>query len=252
MSDLTGKVAVVTGSGRGIGREIAIRLAREGASVTVNVKKRIEDGRATLDMVNEFSPGMMVQTDVSTRDGCRKLMRETLEEFGRCDVLVNNAGIGIAAPFLESDDGLINKIISTNLLSNVYCCQEFGKVLEPGGSIVIISSMAGIRPMPMLSLYGITKAALIKMTEYLSIELASKGIRVNAIAPSVVKTKMGDSLLELLNTSAEEYGSRYTLTGKIIYPEEIADAVVFLLRSKSITGQTLVIDSGQSLMSHTS
>ncbi len=248
MYSLNGKIAVVTGSGRGLGREIALSLAREGAKVVVNVKKRVDDGNATLELVNKHSAGIMVQADVSSRDGCKKLLNETLNRFGKCDILVNNAGIGIAMPFLESDDRLIEKTISTNLLSNIYCSQEFGKVLERGGSIISLSSLAGVRPMAMLSLYGITKSAIIKMIEYLAIELAPRGIRVNGVAPSVVETKMGDSLLEFLNQSKEEYEKKYTLTGNIIYPEEIAETVNFLLRSVNITGQTIIIDSGQSLI----
>lgn len=248
MYDLKEKIVVVTGSGRGIGREISVNLAKQGARIVVNVKKRIEDGNATLDLVNNYSNGIMVQADVSTREGCKKLLDETLNKFGKCDVLVNNAGIAIAMPFLDTDDRLIEKMISTNLLSNIYCSQEFAKIMERNSSIIVMSSLAGIRPMALLSLYGVTKSAIIKMTEYLAIEFAPKGIRVNAVAPSVVRTRMGESLLDLLNLSEEDYGKKYTLTGRIILPEEVAETVNFLIRSESITGQTITIDSGQSLM----
>ncbi len=247
MYEIKGKTAVVTGSGRGIGREIAIKLAKQGAHVVVNVKKRVDDGNETLKMVNEYSDGIMVQADVSTRKGCIDLAEKTVESFGKVHILVNNAGIGIGMPFLDMDDELINKIISTNLMSNIYCSQEFGKIMEDNGSIVMMASLAGIKPMAMLSLYGMTKAAIIKMSEYLAIELAQRHIRVNSIAPSVVKTKMGESLIDFMNITEEEYEKRYTLTGKIIMPEEISDAALFLIRSESITGQTMVIDSGQSI-----
>ncbi|MGC9192789.1 MAG: SDR family oxidoreductase [Thermoplasmata archaeon] len=248
MYNLNDKVAVVTGSGRGIGRAIAIELAKQGAKVVVNVKKRIEDGNETLSLINDVSSGIMVQADVSSRDGCIKLLNETISKYGKCDILVNNAGTSIAMPFLESDDRLIEKTISTNLMSNIYCSQEFGKIISEEGVIINISSIAGIKPMSFLSIYGITKSAIIELTEYLAVELSQRGIRVNAVAPAVVKTKMGDSLLEILNISDEEYGRHYTLTNKIIKPEEIAHAVIFLIESENITGQTIVIDSGQSLM----
>lgn len=248
MYEIKGKTAVVTGSGRGIGREIAIALARNGANVVVNVKKRIEDGNETLKAIREYGDGIMVQADVSTREGCRTLASRSIESYGKIHVLVNNAGLGISMPFLEADDKLIEKMISTNLMSNIYCCQEFGRIIEDRGSIIMLSSLAGIKPMAMLSVYGITKAAILKLTEYLAIELYPRGIRVNAVAPSVVKTKMGESLIDFLHISEEEYGKSHTLTGKMITPEEVADAVTFLIRSDSITGQAIVIDSGQSLM----
>ncbi len=248
MYEIKGKTAVVTGSGRGIGREIAIKLAKQGANVVVNVKKRVDDGNETLKAVNEYSDGIMVKADVSTREGCGDLVRKAQESFQKVHILVNNAGIGIGMPFLDMDDGLINKIISTNLMSNIYCSQEFGKIMEDNGSIVMMASLAGIKPMAMLSLYGMTKAAIIKMSEYLAIELSQRHIRVNSIAPSVVKTKMGKSLIDFMNITEEEYGKKYTLTGNIIMPEEISEAAIFLIRSESITGQTMVIDSGQSIM----
>ncbi len=248
MYNLDGKVAVVTGSGRGIGRAIAIALAKQKANVVVNVKKRIDDGNETLTMIKDLSSGIMVQADVSSRDGCLKILNETLAKFGKCDILVNNAGISIAMPFLESDDRLLEKTISTNLMANIYCSQEFGKIISEDGVIINISSIAGVKPMSFLSIYGITKSAIIELTEYLAVELAPRRIRVNAVAPSVVKTKMGDSLLDLLNISEEEYVRKYTLTNKIIKPEEIAQAVLFLIESENITGQTIVIDSGQMLM----
>jgi 3-oxoacyl-[acyl-carrier protein] reductase len=248
MYNLNNKVAVVTGSGRGIGREIAIALAKQGASVVVNVKKRVEDGNETLRLIQNESSGIMVQADVSSRDGCRRILDETLAKFGKCDILVNNAGISIAMPFLESDDRLIEKTISTNLMSTIYCSQEFGKIMTENGTIINISSIAGIKPMSFLSIYGITKSAIIRLTEYLAVELAHRRIRVNAVAPGVVKTKMGASLLELLQMSEEEYSRKYTLTNRMITTEDIAESVIFLIKSECITGQTIIIDSGQSMM----
>jgi len=248
MYDLNNKVAVVTGSGRGIGREIAIALAKQGASVVVNVKKRVEDGNETLRLIQNESSGIMVQADVSSRDGCRRILDETLAKFGKCDILVNNAGISIAMPFLESDDRLIEKTISTNLMSTIYCSQEFGRIMTENGAIINISSIAGIKPMSFLSIYGITKSAIIRLTEYLAVELAPRRIRVNAVAPGVVKTKMGASLLELLQMSEEEYSRKYTLTNRMITTEDIAESVIFLIKSECITGQTIIIDSGQSMM----
>ncbi|CAC11583.1 3-oxoacyl-[acyl-carrier-protein] reductase related protein [Thermoplasma acidophilum] len=245
---MKGKVAVVTGSGRGIGREIAVYLAKQGANVVVNVKKRVEDGNETLAEVRKYSNGIMVQADVSTRAGARHIAEETQKEYGQCDILVNNAGLGIGMPFLDSDDRLIEKMVSTNYLSAIYCTQELTKIMPEGGSIIMMASLAGIRPMVSLSLYGSLKAAIIKLTEYLALEFKQKKIRVNSIAPSIVKTKMGESLIDYMHMTEDEYTSKHTLTGSIIYPEEIAKTVDFLVSSPNITGQTIVIDSGQSLI----
>ncbi|MCL4333564.1 MAG: SDR family oxidoreductase [Candidatus Thermoplasmatota archaeon] len=242
------KVAVITGSGRGIGREISIRLAKEGFKIVINVKKRLEEAQETLKEVSMYSEGLIVQADVSTRDGCKKIAEETRKSFGRCDLLVNNAGLAIAMPFMECDDKLIEKIVSTDFLSVIYCTQEIVKIMPEGSSIVMMTSLSGIKPMKYLSLYGSLKAAVIRLTEYLALELSPNKIRVNSIAPSVVRTKMGDSLLNFLNLKEEEYADKYTLTGSVIFPKEIAATVVYLLESPNINGQTLIIDSGQSLM----
>ncbi len=242
-----GGIAVITGSGRGIGRSIAVALARDGYDVVVNVRKRPEDGEETLRMVKEHSSGILVQADVSTREGCRKIIDEARKHYDSFEVLVNNAGIGIATPFMTSDDALIQKTLNTNLMSVIYCSQEMGRLIGNGGSIVNMSSIAGIKPMSMLSMYGMTKAAIISLTQYMAIEFAQRGIRVNAIAPSIVRTKMGNSLFELSGISEEEFSKKYILTGKIIEPDEIAEAVIFLVHSRNITGQTLIIDSGSSI-----
>ncbi len=246
--DLKGKVAVVTGSGRGIGREIAVYLAKQGANIVVNVKKRVEDGEDTLAEVRKYGDGIMVKSDVSTRVGARLIADETKKKYGKCDILVNNAGLGIGMPFLECDDSLIEKMVSTDYLSAIYCTQEMARIMQEGGSIIMMSSLAGIRTMESLSLYGSLKAAIIKLTEYLALELKDKRIRVNAIAPSIVKTKMGDSLMEYMHMTEEDYKLKHTLTGSIIQPEEIAETVNFLVLSPNITGQTIIIDSGLSLM----
>ncbi|MDP8012087.1 MAG: SDR family oxidoreductase [Thermoplasmata archaeon] len=247
MYEIKNKVAVITGSGRGIGREIAIALSKNGSKVVVNVKKRVEDGLKTLEEVKKYSDGILVQSDVSNREGCEKLVSETISNFQGCDILINNAGISIASKFLESDDRLINKIFTTNVMSTIYCSQSFGKIMR-NGVIINISSIAGLKPMKFLSIYGMSKAAIISLTKYLAVELAENNIRVNSIAPSVVKTVMGESLLNLLNMNDDEYANRYTLTKKIILPEDIAESVLFLIKNDSITGETLVIDSGQNII----
>jgi 3-oxoacyl-[acyl-carrier protein] reductase len=244
---LRGMSAIVTGSGRGIGRAIALRLAREGVKVVVNAKKGYEDVIETINMIKSVGgEAIPVLADVSTREGCRELVRKAMESFGRLDILVNNAGLGLYASFLEQSDAMIEKVLSTSLRSVIYCSQEAAKVMTEG-SIINIASIAGIEPLYGLSIYSAAKAGVIGITKALAIELAPR-IRVNAIAPGIVKTKMGESLLKVLKLTEEEYLQKYTLLKKFIEPNEIADAVIFLIKTPSITGQTIVIDAGLSLI----
>jgi 3-oxoacyl-[acyl-carrier protein] reductase len=245
--ELKGMSAIVTGSGRGIGRAIALRLAREGVKVVVNAKKGYEDVIETINMIKSVGgEAIPVLADVSTREGCKELVRKAMESFGRLDILVNNAGLGLYAPFLEQSDAMIEKVLSTSLKSVIYCSQEAAKVMTEG-SIINIASIAGIEPLYGLSIYSAAKAGVIGITKALAIELAPR-IRVNAIAPGIVKTKMGESLFKVLKLTEEEYLEKYTLLKRFIEPNEIADAVVFLIKTPSITGQTIVIDAGLSLI----
>ncbi|MGC8567543.1 MAG: SDR family NAD(P)-dependent oxidoreductase [Caldisphaera sp.] len=212
MYSIINRIAVVTSSG--IGREIALEVSKNGANVIVNVKKRVENGNQTFEDIKKYSSGIMVQADVSTVEVCKKLQKETLDNLGKCDILVNNAGISIAKPFLENDDMLIDKTTNTNLMSTIYCSKEFGREMRDG-TIVNILSIAGIKPMNFIPIYGITKAAVISLTKYLAIELSENNVRVNAVALSVVKTVMGESLLNILNLKDKEYIWKYTLTNVI-------------------------------------
>ncbi|MFB6490545.1 MAG: SDR family oxidoreductase [Thermoproteus sp. AZ2] len=241
-------VAVVTGSGRGIGRAIAVRLAKEGYSVVVNAKRGKEEVEEALSLIKSVGgAGLAVLADVATRDGCRRLVEEALKAFGRLDVLVNNAGLGLYSPFLAADDKLIEKQLETTLKSTIYCSQEAAKAMADGGVIINVSSIAGITPFYGLSIYSAAKAAIINLTKALAVELAPR-IRVNAVAPGVVPTKMGQSLMGLLGISDEEFAKRFTLLGKLPTPDDVAEAVLALIKIPSITGQVLVVDSGESLM----
>ena len=247
MYSLKDKVAVVTGSGRGIGRAIAVRLAKEGSLVVVNAKKRVEEMNETVKMIKDIGgEAIGVLADVSTREGCETLLKATLERFKVVDILVNNAGLGLYSPFLNVDDKLLDKHISTDFKSVVYCSQAFAKEMREGGAIINIASVAGLLPAYGLSIYGAMKGAVISLTRYLALELAPK-IRVNAVAPGWVKTKLGESMFQLLGMSEKEFAEKFTLMGKILEPEDVAELVVAILKIESLTGQVFVIDSGESI-----
>jgi len=212
--------AVVTGSGRGIGRAVAVRFVREGCNVVVNAKRGREEAEETLKLVREAGgSGVVVLADVATREGCRQVVK---------------------------DDRLIEKQLEVSLKSVIYCSQEAAKTMGEG-SIINIASIAGIRPFVGLSIYSAAKAAVINLTQALAVELAPR-IRVNAVAPGVVKTKMGDSLLKVLGMGDEEFARRYTLLGRVVSPDDVAEAVWMLVKIPTVTGQVVVVDSGQLLL----
>ena len=239
--------AVVTGSGRGIGRAVAVRFAREGWNVVVNAKRGREEAEETLRLVREAGgSGVVALADVATREGCRNVINTAVERFGGLDVLVNNAGLGLYSLFLAADDRLIEKQLEVTLRSVIYCSQEAARVMKEG-SIINVASIAGIKPFVGLSIYSAAKAAVINLTQALAVELAPR-IRVNAVAPGVVKTKMGDSLLNLLGVGEEEFAKRYTLLGRIVTPEDVAEVVWMLVKIPTTAGQVVVVDSGQLLL----
>ncbi len=247
MYDLKNKTAIVTGSGRGIGKYIALELAKNGVKTVINVKKSIDEGNNTVKEIKKYGDSILSIADVSEDEGVKKLFEDAKNYFGNVDILINNAGLGLFSLFEDNDENLINKIIKTNINSTIYSSQLFSKMFQ-GNVIINISSLASIVPFKGLSIYGMTKAAINGLTRSMALELSEKNIRVNAVAPGIVKTKMGDSLLKIMNVNEEEYAKKYTLTKKIIDPEEVADTVLFLIKNESITGQTIVMDSGQLLM----
>jgi 3-oxoacyl-[acyl-carrier protein] reductase len=247
--DIRGKVAVVTGSGRGIGRAIAIRLAKEGASVVVNAKKGLTDAQETVKIITDFGGrATYLLADVSTREGCRALVKKAIDEFGKLDILVNNAGVGLYKPFEQTDDALIDKQFSADVKSVIYCSQEAIPYMKEGGVIVNISSVAAFDPLKGLSIYNAAKAAIVQLTRSMALELAPKNIRVIGVAPGFVRTKMGLSYFQVADITLEEWVKKHTLTGRLVEPEEVAELVVALIKIPSITGQTVIIDGGTSLI----
>jgi 3-oxoacyl-[acyl-carrier protein] reductase len=247
-----GKVAIVTGSGRGIGRAIALALAHNGYSLVLNVKKNMSEGAETLKLVNDVSEGILVQADAGVLEGARKIVSETIQRFEALDTLVNNAGLGIAKPLIEMEETLWDKQVTVNLKSAYLCMREAIPFMlkREGGRIVNISSVAGLHGLANLSAYSASKAGVIGLTKSVAAELSGSGITVNAIAAGLVKTRMGDSLLGFIGVNDDEWAKSNTLTQKLIQPEEVAALVCYLVsdKAKNITGQVFVIDSGSSII----
>jgi len=247
---LRDKVAVVTGASRGIGRAIALAFAREGAAVVICGRKQ-----ETLDAVAAEAagcPGRLrpLACHVGRADQIRQLVETTHREFGRIDILVNNAATNIAQePVLEIDEAKFDKMIEINLKSAFRLMQAVAPgMCERGwGSIVNIASISGIRPQYHGMLYSMTKAALIMMTQSYALELGPRGVRVNAIAPGMVQTVLSEYYWK------DEAKLRRIIEDQPVkhlgQPEEIAEVAVLLAsdRGSYITGQTVVVDGGRLL-----
>jgi NAD(P)-dependent dehydrogenase (short-subunit alcohol dehydrogenase family) len=246
MEALKDRVAIVTGASRGIGLGIAAELVRQGARVCVTAR-----GREALDAaVAELGgPDVAIAVPGKSDDAGHQAetVARTIEAFGSLDMLVNNTGINpVYGPVVDVDPVAAAKILAVNVLAPLAWTRQARDAWmgEHGGSVVNVSSVAGLRPSPGIGMYGVSKAALIRLTTELAVELGPR-IRVNAVAPAIVKTKFATALYE---GREEQVAAAYPLR-RLGVPEDIAGVVAFLLSDQAswITGQTLVLDGGVTL-----
>ena len=245
--DLTGKVAIVTGSSRGIGRASAELMARMGAKVVISSRKA-DACQAVTDAINASGgEAHTIACNISRRGDVEALVEGTLNRFGRLDILVCNAAVNpYYGPLLDITDEAFDKIMGANVRSNIWLCALAIPHMagRGGGSVVIVSSIGGLRGSTVIGAYGISKAADFSLARSLAGEWGPKNVRVNCIAPGLVKTDFARALWE-----DEELLKRRTATTplrRIGEPQEIAGAVVYLASDASsfMTGQTIVIDGG--------
>ena len=239
------KIALVTGSSRGIGRAIARELAREGWKVCINYRVRRDCAESLLEEISAFGGEAMIYgADVSRRQEINAMVAAVKEKWGEVSLLVNNAGVAGQALFQDVTDELWHRYFSVNVDGAFHAIQAVlpPMLREHAGCIINVSSMWGLRGASCEVTYSCTKAALIAMSRSLALELAPTNIRVNCIAPGVIKTDMLDALpAEVLPQLAEETPLRRLGT-----PEDIAHLAVFLASDKSsfITGQVITADGG--------
>jgi len=240
----TNKTAVVTGAGRGIGKGIAIALAREGYNLVVSDIKQ-EDGEKVAEELKSMGvKALAVKCDVSNRSEVENLFSKTAKEFGKVDVLVNNAGIFPFVPFAKMQESDWDKVMNVNLKSVYLCSQEALKTMPKGGRIINTSSVASFIGFEGLVHYCASKGGVNGMLRALALELAPQKITVNAVAPGAIDTPGAKSTEE-----AQKQTIALIPLARMGKPEDIANAVVFLASDKSsyITGQIIVVDGGWTL-----
>ncbi len=244
---LEGRVGLVTGASRGIGRAIALRLAQAGAKVVVCSRK--PDGVQSVADEIQAAGGqaLAVQAHVGKAEDVAALVTRTLALWGRIDIVVNNAGTNPHfGPLLTADEGQFDKIMDTNVKGAFRLCKAIVPYMEQqgGGKIINIASIAGLRPSPAMGVYCVSKAALLMLTQVLAMELGRANIQVNAIAPGVIKTRLSEALWQTPQI-AEPILGRMPL-GRFGEPEDIAGLALYLASPASdyITGAVFVVDGG--------
>ena len=240
-----GKTVIVTGSSTGIGEGIARRFHAEGANVVINARNAEKCAKTAASL--DADRTLVVAGDVSKSDFADEIVAKTVERFGGLDCLVNNAGVGGGGILHKTDDAEIDRIIDINVKGVIYLSRaSIPHLIKSKGSIVNISSVSGIGGDSMLPIYNASKGAVTNLTRGLALQIGAKGVRVNAINPSITRSDMVDGVLSNDDTM-KAFMNRVAL-GRIGEPEDIAAAAAFLASEDAafITGVNLPVDGGVS------
>lgn len=247
--DLTGKVAIITGSSRGIGRAIAEEYAVQGARVVISSRRQeaCEEVAAAINTRHGAGTAIAIAASISSKPDLEALVAATRAAFGRIDVLVCNAA---SNPYYGSMDGIsddqFRKILDNNILSNHWLIQLVlpEMVERKGGAIIVVSSIGGLQGSRLIGAYNVSKAADFQLVRNYAVEIGDHNIRINAIAPGLIRTDFARALWE--NPEAEKRVNKQTPLHRIGEPRDIAGAAVFLASEASayMTGQAIVVDGG--------
>ena len=249
MNRFASSTVIVTGSSSGIGAATARRFAREGANVVLNSRTRDDLEKVAADMDDERT--LIVDGDVGEKTFAKKLVEKTLDRFGGIDVLVNNAGVAAAGMLVEAEDDDIESLIDINVKGLLYLCRAAIPALSEstakgGGAIVNTSSVSGTGGDWTMPIYNASKGAVTNLTRGLALQLGAKGIRVNAVCPSLTKTEMSEGIRDN-DRLMDAFLQRIPL-GRVGEPEDVADVIAFLASedARFVTGANLPVDGGVS------
>ena len=245
---LSGKVALVTGASRGIGRAIALKLAAEGAKVAINFAGNLTKAEEVKNAVeSNGGEALLVQGDISDFEKVNDIVKNVVETWGKIDILVNNAGITRDNLLLKMNEKDFDEVIATNLKGVFNCTKAVTRLMmkQHSGRIVNMSSVVGINGNAGQANYAAAKAGIIGFTKSVAKEFAPRGITVNAIAPGFIETDMTEAIPEKIKTGLIEK----IPMGRIGNPENVANAVLFLVSEDSayITGQVICVDGGMAM-----
>jgi NAD(P)-dependent dehydrogenase (short-subunit alcohol dehydrogenase family) len=249
--DLTEKVAIITGSSRGIGKAIANAMADHGARVVISSRKQNACDDAAVDInARHAGAAISIPANISSKEELQALVNRTREAFGQVDIVVCNAATNpYYGPMSGISDDQFRKVIDNNVMANHWLIQMVAPemIQRRNGSIVIVSSVGGLFGSPVIGAYNLTKAADMQLVRNLAVEFGPVGVRVNCIAPGLVRTDFARALWE--NPEMLASLTRNAPLRRIAEPEEIAGAAVYLASSAAsfVTGQTLIVDGGVSI-----
>jgi NAD(P)-dependent dehydrogenase (short-subunit alcohol dehydrogenase family) len=245
---LNGKVALITGGSRGIGKATALGFARAGADVAI-ASRKLPDLELVADEIRGLGrKALPVAAHVARLEEIKNLVQTVNKEFGRIDILVNNAGTSPAlSPMLDLEERLWDSIMNLNLKGLIFLSQAVARIMKEhdGGTIINVASIAGFRHEPNIGVYSISKSAIVMATKIMAEEWAKYNIRVNAIAPGHIHTRLGDSIFEAVPEYKKEFLDRIPMR-RIGDPDEIVGAMIYLASDASsyVTGTTIVVDGG--------
>lgn len=248
-----GKIALVTGSGRGIGKAIAIKLAKLGAEMIVNYSRNRAQAEETSDIIRILGKkAQIIKANVAKEEEIELLFERISTEYGKLDILVNNAASGFNRPLTEQKVSGWDYTMQVNVRAAMLCSQKAVPLMEKvgGGHIVNISSPGSMRVLPDYIAVGSSKAALDSLTRYTAVELAPKNIHVNAVSPGMVETDALKHFAFMSTTDVTVNTIKNTPAGRLVTPEDVAEVVSFLCSPAAdmICGQVIVIDGGFTLI----
>ena len=245
---LEGKLALVTGGGRGIGKAIALKLASQGADVIVNFFRHRDAAQETANDIEALGvKAEIIRANVGDPAKIDEMFDMIGNKFGRLDILISNAASGVARPVMDIDIKAWEWTMNINARALLLCTQRAARLMDGrGGKVVSISSLGSFLAWPTYAVVGVSKAALEALTRYLAIELAPQGICVNAVAASAVET---EALKFYVKEGLVKDSHHVTPVGRMVIPEDVANVVAFLCSEEAfmIRGQTIIVDGGTSV-----